>query len=135
MPPLLGLIVVVLAPTYPGPLWRFATPPAVAIALWRLGVRLIGRGDARLSVGELSGDAIALCGAVTGAGYYVIGRRVRQTVGIWRYATVVYAVAAGALALFALARTTPLVGFARRDWAVFGAMAAGPMLVGHTGMN
>ena len=72
---------------------------------------------------------------MTGAGYYVIGRRVRQTVGIWRYATVVYAVAAAALALFALARTTPLVGFARRDWAVFGAMAAGPMLVGHTGMN
>jgi len=29
----------------------------------------------------------------------------------------------------------PLVGFAGRDWTVFGAMAAGPMLVGHTGMN
>jgi len=100
-----------------------------------LGASLIGLGDARLSLGALSGDALALCGALTGAGYYVIGRRVRQTVGIWRYATVVYAVAAAALALFALARTTPLVGFARRDWAVFGAMAAGPMLVGHTGMN
>src|SRR5204863_431850 len=34
-----------------------------------------------------------------------------------------------------LARRTPLVGFAGRDWAVFAAMAAGPMLVGHTGMN
>src|SRR5256886_6313073 len=33
--------------------------------------------------------------------YYVIGRRVRQTVGIWRYATAVYAVAAAALALLA----------------------------------
>src|SRR2546426_1179729 len=105
------------------------------IVLAVLGASLIGLGDARLSLGALSGDALALCGAVTGAGYYVIGRRVRQTVGIWRYATVVYAVAAAALALFALARTTPLVGFARRDWAVFGAMAAGPMLVGHTGMN
>src|SRR5207249_9342689 len=29
----------------------------------------------------------------------------------------------------------PLVGFAGRDWTVFGAMAAGPMLIGHTGMN
>src|SRR5213592_1571344 len=105
------------------------------IVLAVLGASLIGSGDARLSLGALSGDALALCGAVTGAGYYVIGRRVRQTVGIWRYATVVYAVAAAALALFALAGTTPLVGFARRDWAVFGAMAAGPMLVGHTGMN
>src|SRR2546425_2833667 len=105
------------------------------IVLAVLGASLIGLGDARLSLGALSGDALALCGAVTGAGYYVIGRRVRQTVGIWRYATVVYAVAAAALALFALARTTPLVGFARGDWAVFGAMAAGPMLVGHTGMD
>src|SRR5207244_81937 len=222
MPPLLVLIVAVLATTYAGPIVRFATAPAVAIAFWRLtlvlpvtgalagwewstehravpsgapgrtaaprsvlplmtlsgvllalhfwswiaslrfttvassvvlvslkpvfawgiaalwlreqpgraerwgivlavvGASLIGLGDARLSLGALSGDALALCGAVTGAGYYVIGRRVRQTVGIWRYATVVYAVAAAALALFALARTPPLVGFARRAWAVCG---------------
>src|SRR3989454_7469964 len=48
------------------------------IVLAVLGASLIGLGDARLSLGALSGDALALCGAVTGAGYYVIGRRVRQ---------------------------------------------------------
>src|SRR5437773_5016590 len=105
------------------------------IALAVIGASLIGLGDARLSLGALGGDVLALLGAVTGAGYYVIGRYVRQTVGIWRYATGVYAVAAAALALLALARSMPLVGFAGRDWTVFGAMAAGPMLVGHTGMN
>jgi drug/metabolite transporter (DMT)-like permease len=108
---------------------------AWGIGLAVIGASLIGLGDARLSLGALGGDALALLGAVTGAGYYVIGRRVRQTVGIWRYATGVYAVAAAALALLALARHTPLTGFAGRDWAVFGALAAGPMLVGHTGMN
>ncbi len=108
---------------------------AWGIALAVVGASLIGLGDARLSLGALGGDVLALLGAVTGAGYYVIGRRVRQTVGIWRYATGVYVVAAAALALLALARRTPLVGFAGRDWAVFGAMAAGPMLIGHTGMN
>ena len=100
-----------------------------------LGASLIGLGDARLSLGALGGDALAVLGALTGAGYYVIGRRVRQTVGIWRYATGVYAVAAVALAALAVIRSTPLTGFAERDWAVFGAMAAGPMLIGHTGMN
>jgi drug/metabolite transporter (DMT)-like permease len=222
MSPLLVLIVAVLATTYAGPIVRFATAPALAIAFWRLalvlpvtgglavlegsrersplplmtlsglllalhfwswiaslryttvassvvlvslkpvfawgiaaawlhehptrseawgillaviGASLIGLGDARLSLGALGGDGLALVGAVTGAGYYVIGRRVRQTVGIWRYATGVYAVAAAALALLALVRTLPLVGFAQRDWAVFGALAAGPMLIGHTGMN
>ena len=100
-----------------------------------VGASLIGLGDARLSLGALGGDALALIGALTGAGYYVIGRRVRQAVGVWRYATGVYAIAAAALALVALGRGTPLLGFERRDWAVFAALAAGPMLVGHTGMN
>src|SRR5258705_11424684 len=108
---------------------------AWGIALAVVGASLIGLGDGRLSLGALGGDGLALLGAVTGAGYSVIGRRVRQTVGIWRYATGVYAVAAAALALLALARGIPLAGFAARDWTVFGAMAAGPMLVGHTGMN
>ena len=105
------------------------------IVLAVLGASLIGLGDARLSLGALGGDALAVLGALTGAGYYVIGRRVRQTVGIWRYATGVYAVAAAALAVLAVVRSIPLTGFAGRDWAVFGAMAAGPMLIGHTGMN
>jgi drug/metabolite transporter (DMT)-like permease len=105
------------------------------IGLAVIGASLIGLGDAHLSLGALGGDALALLGAVAGAGYYVIGRRVRQTVGIWRYATGVYAVAAAALALLTVARRMPLTGFAGRDWAVFGALAAGPMLVGHTGMN
>ena len=108
---------------------------AWGIALAVIGASLIGLGDARLSLGALGGDGLALLGAVTGAGYYVIGRRVRQTVGIWWYATGVYAVAAAALALLALGRSVPLVGFAGRDWTVFAAMAAGPMLIGHTGMN
>ena len=108
---------------------------AWGIALAVIGASLIGLGDARRSSGALGGDVLALLGALTGAGYYVIGRRVRQTIGIWRYATAVYAVAAAALALLALAGNMPLVGFAGRDWTVFGAMAAGPMLIGHTGMN
>jgi len=108
---------------------------AWGIGLAVIGASLIGLGDARLSLGALGGDVLALLGALTGAGYYVIGRRVRQTVGIWRYATGVYAVAAAALALLALGYRTPLIGFGGRDWTVFGAMAAGPMLIGHTGMN
>jgi len=108
---------------------------AWGIGIAVVGATLIGIGDARLSLGALGGDALALAGALTAAGYYVIGRRVRATVGVWTYATIVYAVAAVALAAVALARDVPLTGFAGRDWAVFGALAAGPMLVGHTGMN
>ncbi|HUL01871.1 MAG TPA: DMT family transporter [Gemmatimonadales bacterium] len=114
---------------HPGPRERWGIILAV------LGATLIGVGDARLSVGALGGDLLAVAGAVTAAGYYVIGRRVRQSVGVWRYVTPVYATAAIALGLAAVAARTPLVGFGTRDWAVFTALAAGPMLVGHTGMN
>jgi len=100
-----------------------------------LGAILIGAADARASRGALAGDVLALVGALAVAGYVVIGRRVRRAVGVWSYVSVVYAVAAAALALVALARSTPLTGFGARDWSVIGAMAAGPMLVGHTGMN
>src|SRR5947208_373761 len=105
------------------------------IALAVAGATLIGLGDARLSLGAAGGDALAVAGALTGAGYYVIGRRVRRTVGVWNYASVVYAVAAVSLGFVAALRDAPLTGFGRRDWAVFAALAAGPMLVGHTGMN
>src|SRR3977135_1837977 len=40
MSPLLVLIVAVLATTYAGPLVRFATAPALAIAFWRLALVL-----------------------------------------------------------------------------------------------
>jgi drug/metabolite transporter (DMT)-like permease len=100
-----------------------------------LGATLIGIADARASHGALAGDVLALGGALAVAGYVVIGRRVRRAVGVWSYVSVVYAVAAAALALVALGRGTPLGGFSSRDWGVIGAMAAGPMLVGHTGMN
>jgi drug/metabolite transporter (DMT)-like permease len=100
-----------------------------------LGAILIGAADARASRGALAGDLLALGGALAVAGYVVIGRRVRRALGVWSYVSVVYAVAAAALALVALGRGTPLAGFGARDWTVIGAMAAGPMLVGHTGMN
>src|SRR3989442_2406722 len=105
------------------------------IALAVLGATLIGVGDARLLPGALTGDALALAGAVAAAGYSVIGRRVRRTVGVWSYVTVVYAAAALALGLAGLLSHTPLTGFARRDWTVFAALAAGPMLLGHTRIN
>lgn len=113
----------------PGPRERWG------IALAVLGATLIGAGDARASLGALGGDLLALAGALTAAGYSVIGRRVRQTVGVWRYVNTVYGVAALSLGAVALLGHSPLTGFASRDWAVFAALAAGPMLVGHTGMN
>ena len=114
---------------HPGKRERWGILIAVA------GAILIGGGDAALSFGHLTGDLLALAGALTAAGYYTIGRRARATVGVWTYATIVYGVAAVALGAFAAAVHAPLVGHRGSDWAVMASLAAGPMLIGHTGMN
>jgi len=105
------------------------------IVLAVLGAVLIGIADSRGTVGAIGGDILALTGAVAAAIYYTIGRRVRATVGVWTYATVVYTVAAAALAGLALGSGVAFTGYPSSDWTVFLALAAGPMLIGHTGLN
>jgi drug/metabolite transporter (DMT)-like permease len=81
------------------------------------------------------GDGLALLGAVTASLYYLAGRRLRGTLSLVPYVTLVYGWCA--LALFALVgvRRDPLLPWPLTDWAVFAGLAAGPMLLGHTGMN
>ena len=105
------------------------------IALAVLGAILIGVADASGAVGAIGGDMLALTGGLAAAIYFVLGRRVRATVGVWTYATVVYTVAAAALAGLAMGSGVAFTGYPTSDWAVFLALAAGPMLIGHTGLN
>lgn len=100
------------------------------------GAALIGWGDFGLGADALRGDLLAVLGAVLVSGYYVIGRRLRQGLGLWTYTGIVYGIAA--LALLAAAALTPgvaLVGYPPREWLIFLALAAGPMMLGHTGIN
>jgi drug/metabolite transporter (DMT)-like permease len=104
---------------------------AVAGAAW------IGWGDARAPAPEpLRGDLLALVGGVLVAAYYVIGRGLRQRVSLWPYVMVVYGAATVGLLLAMLAGGTPLAsGYGTTDWLVFLGLAAGPMMIGHTGQN
>lgn len=105
---------------------------AVAVA----GAAVIGWGDLGLGGLALVGDALATGAAVLVAGYYVIGRRLREKLDLWAYVAVVYGVAAVVLTLgVLLLPEVPLTGYPPRDWLVFVALAAGPMMLGHTGVN
>jgi drug/metabolite transporter (DMT)-like permease len=103
------------------------------------GAVIIGISDA--NTGEsarsmLLGDALALAGALFVSGYYVIGRGLRQRLDLWVYIAVVYGIAA--LVLMAIVAIDPgvqLTGYPARDWWIFAALAAGPMMLGHTGVN
>jgi drug/metabolite transporter (DMT)-like permease len=81
------------------------------------------------------GDALALVGAVTAAGYYVIGRRLRGTLDLWAYVALVYCACLAALLVIAAILDVPLGPYPRREYEIFALLALGPMLLGHTGMN
>jgi len=92
-----------------------------------------GNADGRLRA--LFGDALALLGAVTAAGYYLIGRRVRKTLSLWPYVGLVYGVAFAGCVVLAVVTGGSLLPQPPRELAIFAGLALGPMLLGHTGMN
>lgn len=112
----------------------------IGIALAMLGALVVASGDASrapsaVASDPLLGDLLALGGAVTVALYFVGGRHLRATLGLWPYVAIVYGSAFCTLSLIAIALGVPLAGYPPRELAIFAALAAGPMLLGHTGMN
>jgi drug/metabolite transporter (DMT)-like permease len=108
----------------------------VGIFVAILGAVIIGAGAFGLGGRALLGDALALSAAVMSAGYFSIGRSLRKKLDIWAYTGIVYGAAAALLLLAVLlSPDVPLTGYPARDWLVFLALAAGPMMLGHTGIN
>lgn len=99
------------------------------------GAALIGWGDLGGGPDPLAGDALAVLSALFLALYLLIGRHVRARLGLWGYVTPVYAVAALVCGLLAAVRGLPFLGYPRGTWLAFAGLAAGPMLLGHTGFN
>jgi len=81
------------------------------------------------------GDALAVGGAVTAALYYSGGRRLRGTLDLWPYVGLVYGACLLTLLVIAAVGRVPLLPQPPRELAIFAALAVGPMMLGHTGMN
>lgn len=106
------------------------------IAVAVTGAIIIAWGDFGLGANAILGDALALAGALFVSIYYVIGRRLRLQMDLWWYIFIIYGIAALALVLaIAVMPAVPLTGFPGRDWLIFAALAAGPMMLGHTAVN
>jgi drug/metabolite transporter (DMT)-like permease len=94
------------------------------------------RGGAQSLQGTAAfGDLLAIGGAVTAAGYYVVGRRLRASLDLWAYVALVYGACFVALLIIALFTQTPLFPYESRDFGIFALLALGPMMLGHTGLN
>ena len=134
-----------------------AQPLFVAVGAWLLlrerltrgmvaGVVVAVAGMATMSLGDLLGgvlvgpnpllgNALALVGAVTAAGYVLAGRSLRQRVALVPYVVIVYGVCTACLFVVAVLQGGPLVDYPASEWLVFAGLAAGPGLLGHTVIN
>ncbi|NKE35640.1 DMT family transporter [Natronococcus sp. JC468] len=110
----------------------------VGIVVALLGATAMSLGDAGeapIAGATAYGNALAVLGAVTVAGYVLAGRSIRQRVSLFPYVTVVYA--ACTLSLFALvgAQGHAYLAYPPREWLLFLGMAIGPGVFGHTVVN
>ncbi len=98
------------------------------------GVLLLAGGG---SAGQatLLGDLLALLGGVFGSLYLLVGRRVRQRVGIATYGGLVSGAAALVLLPIALALDAPIWGYSDSSWLALLGLTVGPQLLGHNGFN
>ena len=100
----------------------------IAAPAWRESGASFGRG-------AMLGNLLATSAAVTAAIYYSIGRHLRRKYGIWSYVALAYSACAIVLVAISLARGVEMYPQPTRELSIFVALAIGPMLLGHTGMN
>ena len=81
------------------------------------------------------GDLLALMGAVSGAGYMILGRRVRLTVTLLPYISVTYGTAALGLLGATLWAGLPLTGYPPVAYLWFALLAIFPQLIAHSTYN
>ena len=105
------------------------------IAMAAAGCAVLAGGDWRAGGDAVLGDALALVGAASAAGYLVVGRRLRAALPLLPYLGVVNAIAALALALAALASGAALTGLPARSYVACAGAAVCASLVGHGLLN
>lgn len=100
------------------------------------GAAIIGFGGLGGGTAPLLGDALALTGAASAAGYLLLGRTVQRTgVGLDAYAGVAYAVAAVVLAPLPALFGLSYLAYPPTSFAWMALLALVPQLVGHNGVN
>ncbi|MCY7378741.1 MAG: DMT family transporter [Gemmatimonadaceae bacterium] len=114
----------------------------IGIAIAMLGALIVASpsfasaaSDATVHPRAFLGNMLALGGALTAAIYFVAGRRLRASLDLWPYVGLVYGTCFIVLLVLAALAGAPLAPQPMRELTIFAALAAGPMLLGHTGLN
>ncbi len=105
------------------------------IMLSVLGSGLISYGDMAISREALMGDGLALLGAVTASGYFLVGRKMRKSQDLLSYIFPVYSTAGFLLVIFSLLSQKNFFGYSWTTYLFLFLLALVPQLIGHTTIN
>lgn len=83
----------------------------------------------------LVGNALAILGALSVVGYFIIGRNLRARLSLLAYVTPLYAVCSLVLLVWAVLSGNPLHPYGATEWTYFAALAVVPTIFGHTVFN
>jgi len=118
---------------------RIGPSVIVGLVLTLVGSALVGLSDAGKASGmtrsALLGDVLAFAGAVTVAGYLIIGRRLRAKLPLVPYIALVYGTAAVTLVTMAAVARQSFVGYSPATYGWMLLLALGPQLIGHSSFN
>jgi drug/metabolite transporter (DMT)-like permease len=101
------------------------------------GSALVGFSDGAGGSGSnpLLGDLLALLGALTATGYFLVGRSVRSRLSLLPYIWLVYSSAGVVLLLWMALAGHTLLGLSPLVYLLLLGLAIGPQLLGHTAFN
>ena len=119
---------------------RLGAGTLAGIALTIAGSALIFISDSRAQAGPqhsdpLLGNVLALIGAFSATGYFLIGRSLRKRLSVLAYVGLSYTSAAVLLLLTVWALDRQILGFSPNAYWVIVALGIGPQLLGHTAFN
>jgi drug/metabolite transporter (DMT)-like permease len=106
-----------------------------ALGMAIVGSVVIGLGDLGTDSHRLWGDVLALLGAVTVSGYFLIGRRLRIRLSLLAYVFPVYCAAAVVLILIVLFSGLRVLPQSQEAWLWLLLLAVGPQILGHSSLN
>lgn len=83
----------------------------------------------------LTGDILALCGAVMASGYLIIGSKVRARLDVLTYVTLVYSISSVLLLTTSVVSGISFYGYKTTSYIFMLLLAVVPQLIGHTSIN
>lgn len=114
---------------------RLTRGMTIALVVAIVGSVIIGVGDVGEGTHRLLGDLLAVAGAISGAGYFLIGRRLRSRLSLLAYVFPVYGTAAIILMTVMLVAGLGPAPQQPETWFWLVLMAVGPQILGHSSLN